>query len=333
MLINQELLRTFVAAAEARTFAEAAARRHVTKSAVSQQLKILEAQLGVSLFERVGRQAVLTDSGGRLARLLRREFEVIDDALEALRNDRREVRGEVRLGAPRPFARVWLRPRLTRLLASHDALRARVLFGTPSELEKMLLDRTLDFAVLVRPPEASTLVARAIYRERFAAYGTPDYLRTRGTPRVAADFQGHRWIAFDEDFPMQSAWWRAMFGPRSPMKGEVACFVASLDEMLALAEQGVGLTVLPEYFVADALATSTVVEIPIARRDRRVYNEIYLTWRHSAVSTARFDAVRAALLESDHPSPVEDRGRRRGPAVIPSKREGAGSHSGNRETT
>lgn len=296
MLIHQELLRTFVVVAEARTFTEAATRRHVTKSAISQQLKTLEAQLGVRLFERAGRQAVLSERGAELAAILRKEFAVIDDALEAVVNDHRQVRGEIRVGAPRPFARVWLRPRLAKLLRSHDDLRARVVFGTPSELEKMLLERSLDLALLARPPESSTLETAVVYTERFSAYATQAYLRRLGTPRTASDFAKHTWIAFDDDLPMLSAWWRCTFGSRTPLAGDVRCFVASLDEMRALAERGIGLTVLPEYFVKKAIAKKTLIALPVARRDREARNEIHLTWRKTAPRTTRFDAVRNALL-------------------------------------
>src|SRR3954465_850978 len=105
MLINQELLRTFVAAATSQTFGEAALRRHVTKSAISQQIKALEVQLGAPLFERVGRRARPTESGLALADVLRREFEIIDDALDAVASAQREVKGEIRIGAPRSFSR------------------------------------------------------------------------------------------------------------------------------------------------------------------------------------------------------------------------------------
>ena len=79
MFINYELLRTLVDAGSAPTFRDAAARRRVTPSAVSHQVKTLEAQLGVVLFERVGRNARLTPAGARLVDALRIELARIDD--------------------------------------------------------------------------------------------------------------------------------------------------------------------------------------------------------------------------------------------------------------
>src|SRR5689334_12220911 len=112
MSMNLELLRTFVDAASAPSLGAAAERRHVTKSAVSQQLKTLEAQLGLRLFERTGRHVRPTETARALADTLRRAFALVDDALEAATETEAAVRGTLRIGAPRPFARVWLRPRL-----------------------------------------------------------------------------------------------------------------------------------------------------------------------------------------------------------------------------
>jgi DNA-binding transcriptional LysR family regulator len=148
MSINQELLRTFVAAAESESFSRAAERRHVTKAAVSQQIKALEGQLGVVLFERSGGHARVTESGRALAGVLRRQFEVIDDAIAAVASSQRGVAGEVRVGTPGPFTRLWLRPRLSRLLQAHEALRVTVVFGTPRDLERRLAERELDLLIL-----------------------------------------------------------------------------------------------------------------------------------------------------------------------------------------
>jgi DNA-binding transcriptional LysR family regulator len=303
VLINLELLRTFVVAAESPTFSAAARARFVTKSAVSQQMKTLEGQLGVPLFERVGRRVRVTAGGGDLAAVLRRELQVIDEALDAAASDQRGVRGLVRIGAPRPFSRLWLRPRLARLLGEHAGLRAHVSFGSPSDLEKRLVASELELAILVRKPRSTLLEARPIFLETFEAYASKAYLRAHGVPTSAGAFAAHRFIAFDEDLPMQSDWWRACFGA-APARGEVVCHVASLEEMLALAEAGVGIAVLPTYFVAAAAGASALVPIRPKGRRPRAGNQIFLAWRRQVVPTARFTTSRAALLATgDGPAP------------------------------
>jgi LysR family glycine cleavage system transcriptional activator len=299
VLTNLELLRTFLVAADAQTFREAAARRHVTRSAVSQQIKQLEDQLGVALFERAGRRALLTESGKALAEALRSSFETIDEAIAAVASGHRDVSGEVTVGAPGPFTRLWLRPRIVRLLKAHGGLRLVVSFGTPRELERRLADRALDLVILVRPVELPGINAVPIFTETFRAYAAPSYLKSSALPRNVADLQGHRFIVYDADLPMHGPWWRAKFGGRTPFRGKVVCRTASLYEMLALAEEGIGIVVLPDYFAGEAARRGTIVELPSVpgSRPSTATNKILLASRQNVVPTARFRIVHDGLLE------------------------------------
>ena len=102
--INYELLRTFLEVATSDTFSRAAARRHVTPSAVSQQIRTLEGQLGMQLFERFGRRARLTEGGAQLAASVKEHFAGIDLALTEASEKPGLVRGTIRIGAPGPFS-------------------------------------------------------------------------------------------------------------------------------------------------------------------------------------------------------------------------------------
>lgn len=290
--MDLEHLRTFLAAADAPTLAAAAAERHVTKSAISQQLKVLEAGMGFPLFERAGRNIRPTEAGRALAASLRVAFAAVDDAIDQARAGVEEIGGEVRIGAPRPFTAAWLRPRLARLVADNPRLTLDVSFGGPSELERRLLAREIDFAVLTREAEAQSVEQETLFVETFLAVAAPRYLQQRGTPRTAGEIEEHRMIVFDRDLPMLAPWWRAAFGARTPLRGDVACRVASLDEMLALAEAGAGIAVLPDYFVEKSVERGRLAIVPAKRPAK---NAIVLAWRRGAIPTARFRAVKDAL--------------------------------------
>ena len=115
---------------------------------------------------------------------------------------------------------------------------------------------------------------------------------------IGGDAARHRFIVFDDDpVPMHGVWWRAVFGRKTPFHGVVACRVSNLDEMLALAEEGVGIVVLPDYFARESLERGAVRNAcggPAARV--RVDNSVFLAWRTSVVTNARFTAAREALL-------------------------------------
>ncbi|WNG23234.1 LysR family transcriptional regulator [Cystobacter fuscus] len=300
MLGNHEALWTLWEVSRAGTHAAAAARLGITPSAVGQQLKALEARVGVALFERVGRRARLTAAGAALVARLGEHLPALDAALEEASEAQRAVRGEVSLGGPWPFFRFWLRPRLPELLERHPELRLSVRFDVPSLLERRLLAGELDVALVGVPPEAPGLEVRPVGQEEFVAVASPAHVRRWGTPRTAREFAAQRFIAFDADLAMLGPWWRAAFGAREPLPTRVVCRIANLDEMLALAEAGSGIAVLPDYLVEPAVRAGRVVVLTPEsgrRPGRRPRGTLWVAWRRAAAPTARFLAVRDWLLE------------------------------------
>lgn len=298
-MVNYELLKTFVVAARARTFGAAAAERRVSVSAISQQVKALETQLGVSLFERIGRRVQLTPAGQSLAATLDVALARIDEALEGAVADHTIVRGSVAVGAPRTFGRHWLGPRLPALLAAHPELTIRVEYGVPSLLERRLAEGHLDLVILARPSELPYVEARPIATETFVAVAAPAYLARWGTPRAASDFRQHRYVVFDRDLAMHAPWWRASFGARAALPEGIACEVASLEQMMDLAVAGAVIAVLPDYQVADAVRAGALRILEPARgqhaRQRPAQGTLFLAWRRGAVESARLRVVREAL--------------------------------------
>ena len=291
--LNLERLQTFVVAAQAATFAEAARQRGVSVSAVSQQVRGLEAQLGERLFERVGRRVRLTAEGRALLDAAARHLGELDEAVRRLSRARTEVEGLVSVGSPRTFGEAWLVPRLPPLLAAHPGLTIKVDLQVPSVLERRLAEGALDLAILVRPTEQAGLVGRVLAQERFVAVAAPRLIAKWGPAVSEAMLAELRWLIFDRDRPMHEWWWRATFGHRAPPTAVVA-EVPSLEVLAGLAEQAVGPVVLPDYLVAPQLAGGRLAVVPVAPR-RPAVNSLFLAWRRSVVETARLVAVKAAL--------------------------------------
>src|SRR5262245_24960548 len=103
-------LRAFEAAARREGFVAAAAELNVTPAAISQQVKALEAYLGVTLFERRPRSLVLTERGRFYLPALSRALDEMAAATAALMAPRRAI--SLTLAAPTAFAAGWLLPRL-----------------------------------------------------------------------------------------------------------------------------------------------------------------------------------------------------------------------------
>ncbi|RTQ30635.1 LysR family transcriptional regulator, glycine cleavage system transcriptional activator [Variovorax sp. YR750] len=117
-------LRAFDAVYRAKGVSRAAQLLHVTPGAVSQQIKLLEAGLGVQLFQRAGREIELTAVGERLATRVCDAFDRLHDALGDLADSQREKR--LRLKVPPSIAIRWLVPRLNGFHALHPDIALEI---------------------------------------------------------------------------------------------------------------------------------------------------------------------------------------------------------------
>ena len=117
-------LRAFEAAARHESFAAAGVELHLTPSAISHQVRALEAWFGRALFVRTTRQVALTDEGRRLLGELTPAFDVIEEACAALRPP--GPRRALAVHCAPSFAAKWLSPRLADFMQAHPSITIRM---------------------------------------------------------------------------------------------------------------------------------------------------------------------------------------------------------------
>jgi len=162
MELPTDLLRTFVAAADAESYTSAAAMVHRTQSAVSMQMKRLEEGMGQPLFERNGRAMRLTSQGVTLLWYARRILKLNDEAVAAVA--RPELSGSVRLGAPEDYAERLLPRVLARFAETYPQVQVDVVCEPGARLLAALDNSELD--LMVHTNCEVPLRGETIYREQ-----------------------------------------------------------------------------------------------------------------------------------------------------------------------
>jgi len=147
--LDLDLLRTFVAIADAETFAAAAHRVHRTQSAVSQQMQRLESHVGKLLMVKHGRTKRLTDDGMKLLDYARRIIALNDEANISLAS-RPGQAAVVRLGASNDMADNILPIMLGRIAKSHPNVLLEIRTGRSPFLMEELNKGELDLAITTR---------------------------------------------------------------------------------------------------------------------------------------------------------------------------------------
>jgi len=145
--LDMDVLRTLVTAQQLGSFNRAAAQIGRSQSAVSQQIRKLEEQVGEPLFHKQGRNLVLTDAGEVVLAYARRILDLNDEAVAALHG--RAAEGQVRFGLPADFAETWLPTALGRFKRTHPAVRVEAVVDRNRKLLERLDKGELDLVLAI----------------------------------------------------------------------------------------------------------------------------------------------------------------------------------------
>ena len=163
VMLDLELLRSFVSVVDAGGFTRAGERVHRTQSTVSQQIKRLEDDIGQPLLKRSGKDVTPTEAGERLLSYARRLLALAEEARDVMTRPGGHE-GAVRLGVPEDFAAYRLAKLLAAFSRSHPALRLDVRADQSTYLKRDLERGDLDLALFKR--DAGEKGGIAVWPER-----------------------------------------------------------------------------------------------------------------------------------------------------------------------
>jgi len=167
-------LRVFAAVAQQKSFTRAARELHLTQPAVSQQLKLLEAEVGMPLFEYVGRNLFLTAAGEELLRCADQVNEALRSASEALAAMRGLKRGILKLGAV-STAKYFTPSMLSAFTAEYPQVNIKFTVGNRAETIRQLADNEIDLVIMGRPPRELETIAEPFAKHPLVIIASPDH--------------------------------------------------------------------------------------------------------------------------------------------------------------
>ena len=190
-------LAVFAEVVDAGSMSGAARRLGMSPSAVSQTIRGLEQQGGVTLLHRSTRKLALTEAGERYYPHCKRLLEAAHAAADSLQQARDAPTGELRVSAPVGFA-THIAPALAPLLADAPQLRLRLLVD---DAMIDLIDARIDVAIRVGRLADSNWVARRLCDFEMILCAAPDYLARQGMPATPQQLPAHQWLAFGRETP------------------------------------------------------------------------------------------------------------------------------------
>ena len=231
-------LRTFCVAARYESFKAAADELFITSSAVSQQVKGLEEELGLKLFERGTRELRLSEDGQALFAELSPLIDQLDSVVADFKTTGRRKKS-VRISAQPFFASEFFIPRLSEFTALHPEIDIQV--GTSDEAsEKLPADADLSIRLFRKAPAGTR--SDILFPLRMVPAGSAQFKKTLKVKggKIVSDFP----LIVHEARPKAWAEWSKASGISLPDNSKITR-LSSMIAVVRAAEQGIGAALVP----------------------------------------------------------------------------------------
>ncbi len=257
-------MRVFAAVAEAGSLTAAARRLTLSKSAVSRQISALEEQLGARLLVRNTRSLRLTEAGKVCLEAAQRIVGEARAAVDRIGEMAGRPVGALRLGAPVAFGRLHVAPLVAEFLVQHPAVQVELVL---EDRKADLMREDLDLVVRIGALPDSELRGRRVGSVAGGLVAAPSYVERHGEPASVDDLSAHRLL--DYTLSERPGRW-LLEGPEgpAPLFFEPVARSNSGEVLRAMAEAGVGIASLPDFFVDRSIAEGCLMRLLPACRTR-----------------------------------------------------------------
>jgi len=280
-------LEYLVALARTLNFRQAAEQLHVSQPALSTQIKKLETQLGVTLFERDRRRVLPTEIGTEVVRQSQRILRDLDEMAAYVRSRDDPMAGTVRLGVIPTIAPFALPRALPEIHRRYPDLRLYVREEQTSALLDRLRDGRLDLVLLAIDVDVGSAETLALFDDAFVLAMPPSHRLASRDQITIADLRDEEVLLLEDGHCLAQ---QSREVCRQAGSHELGDFRAtSLGTLVQMVAAGLGITLLPEMAVPELRRHEGLVMRPFA--EPRPSRKVGLAWRHGALRADTFRAL------------------------------------------
>ncbi|MFA7306049.1 MAG: LysR family transcriptional regulator [Hyphomicrobium sp.] len=280
-----EAMNAFAKVVASGSYAEAARRLNLTRSAVSKAVMELEQALGARLLDRTTRRVTPTEAGLAYYERCLAILAQVDETEAQISRLHDEPKGVLKINAPMSFGTLYLGGAVADFMIRYSDLKVEL---TLTDRFIDPLEEGVDVTVRIGAMVDSSLIARRISPARIVLVASPDYLKKHGTPQSPVDLANHRCLSYGHMTSMQR-WHLAEKGkPISVAIG--ACLSSNNGEVLRdAALKGIGIALLPTFIAGKDIAEKRLqVVLPENQPDDLTIHALYAPNRYLATKTRVF---------------------------------------------
>jgi DNA-binding transcriptional LysR family regulator len=236
------------AIAETGSFTACGRKLHVSQSAISRQILLLEEELGEPLFLRVGRQVRMTPAAESLVQLGQRVFLDVRETVGAITDRTRELRGTLRLSGGMTVCLYIFPPLLKHLRRVHPHLDVRLTVATAGRSVQEIRGGRVDAGLLTLPVQESDLVTVPVLREELLLVTTPTHALARRRKVTPPDLDGQPFVLFEVGSATRKV--IDQFFATEKIEPTIVMDTENVEIIKAMVKTGMGVGIVPYQAVA-----------------------------------------------------------------------------------
>ena len=241
------------AIADTGSFTAAGEKLHVSQSAISRQILLLEDELGEPVFHRIGRRIRITPAGESLLQLSHRVFQDLQDTVSAISDKRESLRGTLRLVGGMTVCLYVFPSLLAEVRRVHPHLDLKVTVGSAERSITMLRSGAGDLGMLTLPVETSDLVAVPVLEEELFLITYLTHPLAKKKTITPADLDKQPFVLFETGSITRRL--VEEFFARERLKPQIIMETENVEIIKAMVRNGLGISIIPWQAVAADVRT------------------------------------------------------------------------------
>ena len=231
------------AIADSGSFTSAGEKLHVSQSAISRQILLLEEELGEPVFHRIGRRIRITPAGESLLQLSHRVFQDLQETVSSISDKRESLSGTMRLVGGMTVCLYVFPALLAEVRRIHPNLDLKVTVGSAERSIAMLRSGAGDLGLITLPVEAVDLVSVPVLEEELLLITYPTHPLAKKKSIAPADLDKQHFVLFETGSITRRL--VEAFFTRQGIEPEIIMETENVEIIKAMVRNGLGISIIP----------------------------------------------------------------------------------------
>ena len=250
------------AIADTGSFTAAGEKLHVSQSAISRQILLLEEELGEPVFHRIGRRIRITAAGESLLQLSHRVFRDLQETVATISDKRESLSGAMRLVGGMTVCLYVFPALLAEVRRVHPHLDMKVTVGSAERSIAMLRSGAGDLGMITLPVEATDLVSVPVLEEELLLITYPAHPLAKKKTITPADLDKQDFVLFETGSITRRL--VESFFAREGVETDILIGTANVEIIKAVVRHGRGISLIPSVAAASEIRTGQLFSSRIA---------------------------------------------------------------------